>query len=405
MSIRKGNNIIAGSGGSGSGSAMNVDNITTELNQNDEIQAIGVLEKNDGSVKYDWVGTESEWIAGRSNGSIEDDWICYIIDDNVASNKRQRTIGEIIFSLFPLTDVALHLLDGSVIDGTGVYNQFYTFMKNLYDNGYDKCFTTEANWQSSVTNYGVCGKFVLDTSNQTIRLPMVEGFIEGTLDEDAVSDLIEAGLPNITGRMGVINDISNIATDGAFHIQTTSIGGVGVDTASSAGWSYRLDASRSSSIYGNSDTVQPQAIKGYYYIVLATNVDLTLSVDTDAIINDVTNLQTEVGGADYVVEYQMPTAENSYSWYRLYKSGWIEQGGMTSVGNDENSYAMTFLKTMADTNYFATYQRYNTGSGTIASGWIGDNTICNYSTTSFSISRGFNGPIRWKVEGMAASSS
>ena len=75
----------------------------------------------------------------------------------------------------------------------------------------------------------------------------------------AANTTIDAGLPNITGRMGVINDIGNIATDGAFHIQTTSIGGVGVDTAASAGWSYRLDASRSSSIYGNSDTVQPPA--------------------------------------------------------------------------------------------------------------------------------------------------
>ena len=74
MSIRKGDLVIAGSGGSGSGSAMNVDDITTTLNSNDEIQAIGVIEKNENSVKYDWVGTEEEWIAGRSNGSIEDDY-------------------------------------------------------------------------------------------------------------------------------------------------------------------------------------------------------------------------------------------------------------------------------------------------------------------------------------------
>ena len=30
---------------------------------------------------------------------------------------------------------------------------------------------------------------------------------------------------------------------------------------------------------------------------------------------------------DYVVESQLPTAENNYTWYRLYKSGWVEQGG------------------------------------------------------------------------------
>ncbi|MBQ8473346.1 MAG: hypothetical protein IJ500_00600 [Alphaproteobacteria bacterium] len=36
---------------------------------------------------------------------------------------------------------------------------------------------------------------------------------------------------------------------------------------------------------------------------------------------------TDVNG-DWVVESQLPTAENNYTWYRKYKSGWIEMGGM-----------------------------------------------------------------------------
>lgn len=31
--------------------------------------------------------------------------------------------------------------------------------------------------------------------------------------------------------------------------------------------------------------------------------------------------------ADYVVEWQRPTDLNGYTWYRKYKSGWVEQGG------------------------------------------------------------------------------
>lgn len=30
--------------------------------------------------------------------------------------------------------------------------------------------------------------------------------------------------------------------------------------------------------------------------------------------------------ADYVVESQTPTAENNFTWYRKYRSGWVEQG-------------------------------------------------------------------------------
>ena len=36
------------------------------------------------------------------------------------------------------------------------------------------------------------------------------------------------------------------------------------------------------------------------------------------------------GLLDYVIESQAPTAENNYTWYRKYKSGWVEQGGIWS---------------------------------------------------------------------------
>lgn len=65
--------------------------------------------------------------------------------------------------------------------------------------------------------------------------------------------------------------------------------------------------------------------------------------------------QSDLDTADYVVEYQNPTAENNYSWYRKYKSGWVEQGGKVSFGNlAENAASVSsvnFLITMTDTNY------------------------------------------------------
>ena len=38
----------------------------------------------------------------------------------------------------------------------------------------------------------------------------------------------------------------------------------------------------------------------------------------------------DLSGADYVVAWQMPTSNNNYTWYRKYKSGWLEQGGKLS---------------------------------------------------------------------------
>ena len=36
---------------------------------------------------------------------------------------------------------------------------------------------------------------------------------------------------------------------------------------------------------------------------------------------------TDMTGADYVIAWQMPTSNNNYTWYRKYKSGWLEMGG------------------------------------------------------------------------------
>lgn len=45
--------------------------------------------------------------------------------------------------------------------------------------------------------------------------------------------------------------------------------------------------------------------------------------------------QSTLDGADYVVAYQKPTAANGYTWYRKYKSGWVEQGGQAAAAKDD----------------------------------------------------------------------
>lgn len=59
--------------------------------------------------------------------------------------------------------------------------------------------------------------------------------------------------------------------------------------------------------------------------------------------SDIPDLST----ADYVVESQLPTSQNNYTWYRKYRSGWVEQGGTTT--NNQNSVTLPIQ--MADTNY------------------------------------------------------
>ncbi|MBE6460010.1 MAG: hypothetical protein E7009_03440 [Alphaproteobacteria bacterium] len=64
-----------------------------------------------------------------------------------------------------------------------------------------------------------------------------------------------------------------------------------------------------------------------------------ITMDTDAKTIRIHDGETTGGVAmaraidtigDWVVESQLPTAENNYTWYRKYKSGWVEMGGLLS---------------------------------------------------------------------------
>ena len=195
-----------------------------------------------------------------------------------------RNIGEIVQSTIPLTDAGLHLLDGSLLSGSGSYSSFVTYIAGLYTaTPTANYFCTEAQWQDSVTNYGVCGKFVYDSVNNTVRLPKITGFIEGTSGVATLGNLTEAGLPNITGSLTATFGGLN-ASSGAFTDRT------GSQSCASGGSAFpttvAFDASASSSIYGNSSTVQPQSVKVLYYIVVVTSTKTQLEVDIDEIATD-----------------------------------------------------------------------------------------------------------------------
>jgi len=152
-------------------------------------------------------------------------------------------------------------------------------------------FCLETEWQNLINSYGVCGKFVYNSTNNTVRLPKITGILEGTTDVNALGDLIEAGLPNITGygTGNVIPNSEEATYYGALYKYTS--GGSFGNTQSSGYNRYNIgfDASRSNSIYGNSTTVQPQTIKVLYYIVIATSTKTAIQVDIDNIVNEWNN--------------------------------------------------------------------------------------------------------------------
>lgn len=108
------------------------------------------------------------------------------------------------------------------------------------------------------------------------------------------------------------------------------------------------------------------------------------------------NVDTSV--SDAVIAWQAPTAENDYTWYRKYASGWVEQGG--SFGEAYTAYTtktITLPVEMADTKYSVCLTNATTGDSYAP-------VINSKTVTTFVVYRttNYQGLGTWQVSGMSA---
>ena len=134
-------------------------------------------------------------------------------------------------------------------------------------------FTTETNWQAEKTasKLGQCGKFVIDDTAGTIRLPLVKN-INGLTDLSACGVIKSESLPNIKGNTTLrSNDRS---ATGAFYVDAAASSDyAGTGSGAEKLFGYAFDASRSSSAYQDNASVQQEAIQYPYAIVVNTGVE------------------------------------------------------------------------------------------------------------------------------------
>ena len=172
---------------------------------------------------------------------------------------------------------------------------------------YPSLSVTETAWQAAKTAsaYGQVGKFVIDEEAGTVRLPAVVN-VQGALDLQNLGLTVEAGLPNIEAYVDTTAQMGG--ETGAFSVGSanqyfTGAVGQGSDTLT-------FDASESNPIYGNSDTVQPEAIQYPYFIQIATGQETE------------NNIVNELELCDPFV-----LLEPKYSESLLYNESWLRSNG------------------------------------------------------------------------------
>ena len=131
------------------------------------------------------------------------------------------------------------------------------------------------------------------------------------------------------------------------------------------------------------------------------NTDVQSRLDNKA-DTDLSNIPSAY---DYVVASQNPTSANGYTWFRKYKSGWVEQGGrqygnLTATYGESTSFGIITLPVpMSNGNsYYA---------GAIGNGYT---FLMNVHPTTTTIKFDFGAyttnrtltQVRWFVSGYAA---
>ena len=227
--------------------------------------------------------------------------------------------------------------------------------------------------------------------------------LQSVKGDQVAGTTVEAGLPNITAKMmgTTYGGLADEYVNASGACRTEGNGGASAKGGTELYlWKHDFDASRSSAIYGKSSTVTPASTTLYPWVVAytaaipastaqAAEFQQGLSGKAD------TNLGNIPSNYDYVVE----SYNDGTNWYRKYKSGWVEQGGYYTGGNQTK----TLLVPMANTNYTC-LSACGVKEGV---NWNGNPiTIYRNSTTYISLNTYGDYPNCtgwWEVKGQAAS--
>lgn len=319
------------------------DNKSINRNSNDELQTVGVIDQNNTSTALkEWSGTTQEYAAIQTKDT---NTIYNVLEDGVYKGSTKIAAYGYHPDLlsFQWSD---HLLNNvswlradtfSWQDGT-VYEAAY---EHLTDDITGITPTTETVGSNTITVYvatdghkivledqaqtvqdiydetGVAWYFILDTVNQRFKLPRTKHAFTGY--RDTVGKYVEAGLPNITGAFNVAAEEQNYIS-GAFY-ENGTFRGNGANAEPNK--HINFDASRSSSVYGNSDTVQPPATQMYLYFYVGDytqeaieqtaglNAELFNSkADISAVWTPETSTQQQ---KETIVGWCMPDYDSGYS--------------------------------------------------------------------------------------------
>lgn len=286
----------------------------------------------------------------------------------------------------------------------------------------------ESNLLTLYNSTGVAWYYILDTENKRFKLPRTKYGFTGLRDE--VGNYVPESLPththtrgsmNITGDIGWgINTLGDPHAGGAFTINNSVKNAWNLPNDDNSWYvDFGFDASRSwtgstsepdNSVYGSGKPVQQRATQMYLYFYVGnfeqSAVEQTAGLNAELFNGkadrDLNNLPSNY---DYVIAEQKPNASNNYTWYKKYKSGWVEQGGRyvnQSLTGAQGTLTATLPIPVAMTSVIASPEYVSGDSVVVVTSWCSGtvaNTIVEKNNVSSTLST--TASARWIVVGIA----
>ena len=182
-------------------------------------------------------------------------------------------------------------LNGQIVEINSNTQAFLDRLKQI-TTLYPSLLCTEEEWQTAKTMsaFGQVGKFVFNYSGEdivSVRIPAIAN-VQGLFDLQSLGMTVEAGLPNITGswvnQKNGIFGASQSYSGAVTASQDANVGAGAGAYGNNTIWSF--DASLSNPIYGNSTTVQPEAIQYPYFIQVATGSETENNIINEIELNN-----------------------------------------------------------------------------------------------------------------------
>ena len=201
------------------------------------------------------------------------------------------------------------------------------------------CWTDEATWQSAVATNGICGQFVYDSVNNTLRLPKY-----GSQIYSKKTTAVEMPVKS-TNNLGSSYALCVPASNSDQNYAVTSVDGSGLVyiTSNSSSTKWFTDISTL-----NNDSL----LSAYYYLVVGTVSKTDIQIDIDNVMTDLANkADRDLSNVPSSKGILVESYRNGASWYRVYSDGFCEQGGEQSIQGGTSPTTVTLLKPYINTNY------------------------------------------------------